>query len=622
MQISTRTKDYIIDTLSLREELHILNEVFTKPSIVKIFHGADCDIEWLQRDLSLYIVNLFDTHQAAKRLQFARLSLAFLLKHYCDIDADKTFQLADWRIRPLPEELILYARQDTHYLLYIYDLLRNELLKLGNGKTNILQSAIQSSTDICKKRFVKQRFDDESHLDLYNRCKRLFDNRQLYALKEVYAWRDKIARQEDESYGYVLPNHMLLQISESLPREMQGILACCSPIPPLVRQHLNTLHSIMLKARQQSMIKPIATIATQREMSRQNNMKHNYDIENPLYCPHDTSQQHELRDDLPTIIDSPELELPYNENFKLKAPKIPAFNPSNERKRNSNSESKTSTQSAEPKFLSPYQRYLQILPYVEEEKLKMQALAAQLDAKKRLCPERVVNPSAMKTEQKNEMYKLPQKEVAKRKHSESFDSPKRENVTKKFKPIDEKDKLPFRRNFASVEQVIRFDQSSEEDEFSDSHSQEASGSGQNNEKNIKLQAVVDALNVAEEKIKPDDDRYTEKTGFMESKNQKKRRLQKNRKQLTKPSDFRQSSNKTIPFDYTKVDYKKFQGGSQKYENVVTKNKNKVNSICLIFWPNCKIKYLLIHLQGGKKVNINSKKLDNMFSFSSVKIKKI
>jgi exosome complex exonuclease RRP6 len=52
----------------------------------------------------------------------------------------------------------------------------------------------------------------------------------------------------------VLPNHMLLQIAEALPREMQGILACCNPIPPLVRQNLGHLHGIILRAREQPLI--------------------------------------------------------------------------------------------------------------------------------------------------------------------------------------------------------------------------------------------------------------------------------------------------------------------------------------------------------------------------------
>lgn len=150
LQISTRTKDYVIDTITLRDDLHTLNSIFTNPKVFKVFHGADSDIQWLQRDLALYIVNMFDTHQAAKKLGLARLSLAYLLKYYCHIELDKTYQLADWRQRPIPQELIEYARKDTHYLLYIYDVMRNELLKLGNGKPNILINVYQSSTEICK----------------------------------------------------------------------------------------------------------------------------------------------------------------------------------------------------------------------------------------------------------------------------------------------------------------------------------------------------------------------------------------------------------------------------------------------------------------------------------------
>ena len=65
----------------------------------QVFHGADSDIEWLQRDCGLYVVNMFDTHQASKVLAFPRLSLAYLLQHFCNVAADKRLQLADWRIR-------------------------------------------------------------------------------------------------------------------------------------------------------------------------------------------------------------------------------------------------------------------------------------------------------------------------------------------------------------------------------------------------------------------------------------------------------------------------------------------------------------------------------------------
>ncbi len=62
-------------------------------------HGANFDIEWLQKDFGLYIVNLFDTGQASRVLQLPKLSLAFLLQYCCQVQADKQYQLADWRIR-------------------------------------------------------------------------------------------------------------------------------------------------------------------------------------------------------------------------------------------------------------------------------------------------------------------------------------------------------------------------------------------------------------------------------------------------------------------------------------------------------------------------------------------
>ena len=51
------------------EELHELNTIFTDPSIVKVLHGADRDVLWLQRDFSVYLVNMFDTGQAARQLK-------------------------------------------------------------------------------------------------------------------------------------------------------------------------------------------------------------------------------------------------------------------------------------------------------------------------------------------------------------------------------------------------------------------------------------------------------------------------------------------------------------------------------------------------------------------------
>lgn len=256
LQISSRTHDFVIDAIKLRSELYRLNRSFTNPNIVKVFHGADCDILWLQRDFGVYVVNLFDTSRAAKLMKFAYLSLAFLMRHYCNEEPDKSYQLADWRERPLPLPMLQYARADTHFLLYIHDRLRNDLLSKGSSGSNnnkmigvdALKNVFERGKEICLKRYEKPSFSDKSHLSVLRKSRSAFNAKQMFAFKEMYAWRDYISRELDESVGYVLPNNLMIRIAEYLPREQQGITALCNPIPPTVKKYLSDIHAIILKA--------------------------------------------------------------------------------------------------------------------------------------------------------------------------------------------------------------------------------------------------------------------------------------------------------------------------------------------------------------------------------------
>jgi exosome complex exonuclease RRP6 len=87
----------------------------------------------LQRDFGLYLVNMFDTGQAARVLGYPSASLAHLLSRHAGFTPDKRFQLADWRLRPLSAAMRDYARCDTHFLLFCYDVLRAELVAAGDA---------------------------------------------------------------------------------------------------------------------------------------------------------------------------------------------------------------------------------------------------------------------------------------------------------------------------------------------------------------------------------------------------------------------------------------------------------------------------------------------------------
>lgn len=180
---------------------------------------------------------------------------------YCDFTADKRYQLADWRIRcadprssqsssiltlavhsPLPEEMLQYARSDTHFLLFIYDHLRNALLDRAQSRTQsraqspsssnaatptpestfppahaLVREVLSRSEETALRVYEKETYDAEGGTGPggWDTLARKWNKTALMAVssdregaaanvqREVYravhAWRDRVAREEDES---------------------------------------------------------------------------------------------------------------------------------------------------------------------------------------------------------------------------------------------------------------------------------------------------------------------------------------------------------------------------------------------------------------------------------------
>jgi len=86
--------------------------------------------------------------------------------------------------------------------------MRNALLDERNG-LNLLKSVYQRSTEVCMRRYFKNIFTEDSHLELYRRSRKNFDNRQMYAYKHIFEWRDRVAREEDDSTRWVLTSQLV-----------------------------------------------------------------------------------------------------------------------------------------------------------------------------------------------------------------------------------------------------------------------------------------------------------------------------------------------------------------------------------------------------------------------------
>lgn len=264
MQISDREHDYIVDCLAMRDQLEPLNSVFTNPGIIKVFHGAFMDIIWLQRDLGLYVVSLFDTFHASKALGFPKLSLAYLLELFANFKTSKKYQLADWRIRPLPKAMTSYARSDTHFLLNIFDQLRNALIDADHGK---LQHVLHESRRVAKRRFEYTRFRPVSNSAASRNvvCPVMTNNRdepfllimvqynvpshRKHLIQVLYNWRDQVAREQDESPRYIMPNQLLVSVAcLNKPVDAQKILGAGSFVSEHVRLCAQSLAEMVSKA--------------------------------------------------------------------------------------------------------------------------------------------------------------------------------------------------------------------------------------------------------------------------------------------------------------------------------------------------------------------------------------
>ncbi|TIB91734.1 hypothetical protein E3Q19_02292 [Wallemia mellicola] len=245
MQISIRGEDFIIDTLELRDQLIKLNDTFTNPAIVKVFHGADSDIVWLQRDFGVYIVNMFDTYHATKVLGFSQHSLASLLIKFCGYTPDKRYQRADWRKRPLTNKMLEYARSDTHYLLYIYDMLRNTLIEKSSKKNDMLKDVLQRSEQVSLKTHHRDPYDYDTGkgfggwYNLATKWNKVVEPPLLEVFRRLHQWRDQIARKEDESVHVIFSNHQLYDLALKQPKTPQEITNVFQKkVPQFVRIHL------------------------------------------------------------------------------------------------------------------------------------------------------------------------------------------------------------------------------------------------------------------------------------------------------------------------------------------------------------------------------------------------
>jgi len=229
VQFSTPKTDFLVDPLVLLD-LSPLAVVFANPHIEKIFHAAEYDLVCLRRDFGMTFENLFDTMVAARILGRKAVGLGSLLEAEFGVKLDKRFQRANWGQRPLPANLLDYARMDTHFLIELRNRLKNELVE--SQRWDLAAEDFQRLTSINDRDISTEAEPDYS----VNGSKDLTPQ-QRAVLLELSKYRDRIARLQDRPLFKVIGNKTLLEIAETCPTRMDELSRLHGMTPRQMKRH-------------------------------------------------------------------------------------------------------------------------------------------------------------------------------------------------------------------------------------------------------------------------------------------------------------------------------------------------------------------------------------------------
>lgn len=216
LQISIVDLDKLIDPLT-KIDLAPLWPVLKRHEI--ILHGGDYDLRLLRKNHGFVPDKVFDTMLASRLLGDKEFGLVNLVKNYLGITLEKGSQKADWARRPLTQRMEDYARNDTHYLKPLSDILRQKLVE---------KNRLSWHQESCDLLITECSIPAKPEPDLVWRIKgsHTLDRVGLAVLRDLWKWREQEAVGANKPPFFVLAHEVLIDLATaaSQNRSIEDIL--------------------------------------------------------------------------------------------------------------------------------------------------------------------------------------------------------------------------------------------------------------------------------------------------------------------------------------------------------------------------------------------------------------
>lgn len=205
IQLTVGDGHFVVDPLSELDLGAFVEVLADKPLIL---HGADYDLRLLRAWKGFRPRGeVFDTMIAAQLLGIEQIGLASLVEQLLDVALVKDSQKSDWSRRPLSETQLRYAVNDTRYLEALAERLHGELLQWERVAWH------RESCRAMVEATGRDRVRDPEDIWRIKGAGRL-SRRQLAYLREVWRWRDTLARRVNRPTFKVLQNQKILELVE------------------------------------------------------------------------------------------------------------------------------------------------------------------------------------------------------------------------------------------------------------------------------------------------------------------------------------------------------------------------------------------------------------------------
>lgn len=215
LQVSDGNVVALIDPLAVPDLLPFW-QLLADKNITKVLHAGSEDLEVFLTSGNCKPANLIDSQIMMSFLGHGlSMGYAAMVKHFLDIDLDKSESRTDWTKRPLTPKQITYAGADVEYLIALYPKLFEELTQAG-----YVDIAQQETQSLIEKKFTPI---DDSQLYLNIKMNWRLNAKQLNSLKYLCQWRYQQAKNRDLPLGFVVKETTLMAVAQSNPESIQAM---------------------------------------------------------------------------------------------------------------------------------------------------------------------------------------------------------------------------------------------------------------------------------------------------------------------------------------------------------------------------------------------------------------